>query len=124
LNAIESLEQNDGVVVNAVESYDQFDAAVPLQIEQEEVQLHANANDHNNQHVGMVLLLESLDVDPGLENFLGNFNRDQWASKYNADGVRLFANHFAPLDHTEGIQIPSSWNDFFTISLLNPNRFD
>jgi hypothetical protein len=101
------------VVVNAVESSDQFDAVVPLQIEQEEVQPHANMNDHNNQHVGMVLLLESLNVDPGLENFLENSNRDQWASKHNADGVRLCAKHFAPLGHTEGIQIPSSWNDFF-----------
>jgi hypothetical protein len=45
-------------------------------------------------------------------------------SKQSAEGVRLWAKHFAPLGNAEGIPLPSFWYDFFTACLLHSERFE
>jgi hypothetical protein len=72
----------------------------------------------------MILLPDTLDFDPGLESFMDKNRPENWEASKKADGIRLWANHFAPMGSVEGVQIPNSWNDFFIMSLLNPSRFD
>jgi hypothetical protein len=44
--------------------------------------------------------------------------------KSNADSVRLWAKHFAPISSSNRLLIPHEWSDFYTMLLLNPTRFD
>jgi hypothetical protein len=77
-----------------------------------------------NLQVGMVLLPDSLVIDPGLESFIDQARTEKWRATKKADGIRLWAKHFALMGSVEGVQIPNSWNDFFIMSLLNPTKFD
>jgi hypothetical protein len=70
----------------------------------------------------MVLLPDTLDIDPGLEDYRKKWN-SQWRPKVTTKGTRLWSLHFAPLGSSRGIQLPRSWRDFFTYALLHPNRF-
>jgi hypothetical protein len=56
----------------------------------------------------MVLLPDTLDIDPGLEEVIERNGINQWRPKDNAEGTRLWARHFAPLDSSRGIQVPRS----------------
>jgi hypothetical protein len=71
----------------------------------------------------MVLLPDTLDIDPGLKEFIERNGINQWRPKDNAEGTRLWAHHFAPLGSSRGIQVPRSWRDFFTNVLLHPDKF-
>jgi hypothetical protein len=75
--------------------------------------------DEQYLQVGMMLLPDNIDLDPGLES-----QSMLYSSQQRADGVRLWAKHFAPLGMMSGIQIPNSWVDFFNIVLLNSQRFE
>jgi hypothetical protein len=70
--------------------------------------------------IGMVLLPENLDVDPGLVDYCLR----QELNVKHVDGVRLWAKKFAPFGQLEGILVPDSWCDFFTFFLLNPTKFE
>jgi hypothetical protein len=72
----------------------------------------------------MIFLLDTLDIDPGLESFMNKNRSENWEAYKKADVIRLWAKHFAPMGSIEGVQILNSWNDFFIMSLLNPSRFD
>jgi hypothetical protein len=62
----------------------------------------------------MVILSDSLDVDPGLQdaNNRGT-SYELFSHKPNVDSVRLWAIFFAPVGHSGDFHIPESWNDFF-----------
>jgi hypothetical protein len=73
-----------------------------------------------HMQVGMVLLPDSLDVDP----WLMSLAMKRPSSSLSADTVRLWARFFAPPGSSSGTLIPSIWQDFFMLSLLNPVSFD
>jgi hypothetical protein len=73
--------------------------------------------------VGLMLLLDNLEIDPGFEDVAKRHGMQSSYEK-NVDGVRLWANHFSPLGQLQGIPIPKSWCDFFTFYLLNPSKFE
>jgi hypothetical protein len=75
---------------------------------------------NNFQQVGLALLPETLDCDPGLSDLLSSSRK----SLNNADGIRYWAKYFAPQGYYEEIKVPRCWNDFCTINLLHPERFD
>jgi hypothetical protein len=82
----------------------------------------AHEDNNSNLQVGSVLLPASLEVDPG---FL-SFHNEGCAPECllpNADGVRLWVKHFAPLNSTNGITVPGPWSDFFIKALLSPESF-
>jgi hypothetical protein len=86
---------------------------------------HGKIEDNGNLQVGMVLLPKNLDVDPGLNNMYGNNEGySDWVSQQNAERVRIWAQFFAPMGMAEGVSIPQSWADFFTLALMNPAMFD
>jgi hypothetical protein len=69
----------------------------------------------------MVLLPDSLDIDPGLRDF----QNDQVQSQLpNAEGIRLWAKNFATCGQSEGIEVPNAWRDFVTFNLLNHANFE
>jgi hypothetical protein len=76
----------------------------------------------NNQQLGMFLLPDHLDYDPGLQEFELS-NRVRFKS-CNADGIRSWAKFFAPVGTSDTINVPCCWNDFCTINLLHPDRFE
>jgi hypothetical protein len=84
---------------------------------------HEQGQVMSNLQVGMTLLLENLDIDPGMTlnssmplNFL--------KSSISANGIRLWAKHFVTCGDPSGIKVPRCWSDFFTLTLLHPSRFD
>jgi hypothetical protein len=44
--------------------------------------------------------------------------------KQNADIIRLWAKYFAPIGASGCFNIPQSWRDLITVTLLNPSRFE
>jgi hypothetical protein len=81
-------------------------------------------NEHGNLHIGMALLPENIDIDPGYEAFCFDHNAHEVSPRQSPDGIKLWAKHFAPIDRQSGINIPPSWSDLFTLALLNPAKFD
>jgi hypothetical protein len=79
---------------------------------------------NENIQVGMMLLPETLDIDPGLAATKKITHIQAHNHKQSADGVRIWVKHFSPLCLENGIQIPNAWCDFFTMSLMNPSRFE
>jgi hypothetical protein len=57
----------------------------------------------NNQHVGMALLPENLDGDPGLYDHVLNRRKSGYAN-----GIRYWAKHFAPLTSSDAVKVPDS----------------
>jgi hypothetical protein len=88
----------------------------------EDLQVAEDNTSGNNQQLGMVLLPDHLDFDPGLQE-LELCNRIRYKS-YNADGVRSWAKLFAQTGSSGMVKVPLSWFDFCTINLLHPERFD
>jgi hypothetical protein len=76
-----------------------------------------------NVQVGMVLLLDTLDCDPGLMEMQKD-SASEKLSHHNADAIRLWAKHFAPLRNSGGIDIPQCWGNFMTNARFNPNNFE
>jgi hypothetical protein len=74
-----------------------------------------------NMQVGMDLLPDNLDVDPGLLSLV--VPRPLYGNK-SVDGVRLWAKYFALPESFLGTLIPAAWQEFFISLLLNPSRFD
>jgi hypothetical protein len=121
LNALDSPDLTDETI--SIDS-DQARLMPDLEGDSFKLDLLGDQNASNNLQVGMVLLPESLDCDPSLEDHC-TFGRGLIdKSKQGADGVRLWVKHFAPLGHAEGIHIPNLWCNFFTVCLLNPDRFE
>jgi hypothetical protein len=79
------------------------------------------AGELDNMQMGMALLPDNLDVDPGLQSMVLS---KSWNGKKSTDGVRLWAKYFAPLGSSSGTLVSNAWQDFFISSLLNPVRFD
>jgi hypothetical protein len=77
----------------------------------------------NDQQVAMVLLPDTLEVDPGFMA-LQNECYGRQNNLQNADGIRLWAKHFSLLNSSDGIDILRCWSDFFTKALLDPNSFE
>jgi hypothetical protein len=73
--------------------------------------------------LGLVLLPNQLEVDPGYEAFYFGSSSNVKIAKQNPDGVRLWAKHFTPVGAQGGFDVPVQWSDFFTFSLLNLARF-
>jgi hypothetical protein len=71
----------------------------------------------------MILLPDTLDIDPSLEGYINGNGINQWRPQNSAEGTRLWAHHFAPLGSSKGVQVPRSWRDFFTNALLHLDRF-
>jgi hypothetical protein len=69
-----------------------------------------------------MLLPDNLEIDPRLEDLAQRQGMYSFFRK-SADGVRLWANHFSPLDQLQAIPVPESWCEFFTFYLLNPSKF-
>jgi hypothetical protein len=85
--------------------------------------LHPSGLASSNQlQVGMVVLPDSLDVDPGLMDY--TINSLSKGHLRNADGIRLWAKHFAQNFEGGRVEVPICWNDFYTINLLHPERFN
>jgi hypothetical protein len=80
-----------------------------------------NAARNNIMQVGMALLPDNLNVDPGL-SAIAPFQGS--AKKRSTEGVRLWATYFAPGGSDECVQVPFGWEIFFIASLLNPTCFD
>jgi hypothetical protein len=95
----------------------QLNAMGNLDQDQQVEEGHIN---NNFQQVGLALLPETLDCDPGLSDLLLSSRK----SLNNADGIRYWAKYFAPQGYSEEIEVPRCWNDFCTINLLHPERFD
>jgi hypothetical protein len=74
----------------------------------------------DNIQVGMFLLPDNLDIDPGLEEFINGHSTSQWKLHDSAEGTRLRAKHFASLGSSKGIEVPRSRKDFFTNVPLHP----
>jgi hypothetical protein len=79
--------------------------------------------DNGNFLIGLTLQPDPLDVDHVLASHDNGLELVNWSPTSNANGVRLWAKHFAPLTYVGGIQVLRSLSDFFTINLLNPSRF-
>jgi hypothetical protein len=62
-------------------------------------------NSSETIQVGMVLLPDNLDCDPGFLNDQDSSVPGK-CSQINADAIRLWARHFAPLGNSGGIDIP------------------
>jgi hypothetical protein len=83
-------------------------------------QQHADGQNHNNiQQIGMALLPNNLDCDPGLSDLLLGTRR----SPFHADGIRLWAKYFAHSNTSRVIKVPSCWSDFCTLNMLHPEIF-
>jgi hypothetical protein len=80
---------------------------------------NSDARELNNMQVGMAMLPDNLDVDPGLQSLI---LRKTLTAKKSADGIRLWTKYFAPPGSSP--LIPNAWQEFFISSLLNPIRFD
>lgn len=95
---------------------------LPVLLPQSATAQHPFASD-NDLQVGMVLLPDSLYVDPVIkERSTQEYN--QWTSNQKAESVRLWANFFAPLGKNSGVDIPTASHDIFIMSLLNPSKFE
>jgi hypothetical protein len=70
--------------------------------------------------IGMVLLPENLDVDPGLVDY----GLRQELNVKHADGVRIWVKNFYPFGQLEGIPVQTPDVIFFTFFLLNPTKFE
>jgi hypothetical protein len=81
-------------------------------------------NGQSSLRIGMALLPDSIDFDPGLEANLENRALVNGMPHCNDDTIRLWVKHFAPLGASDGLLVPKSWCDFITIMLLSPGRFD
>lgn len=78
----------------------------------------------DNLHVGLALLPDNLDIDPGFKGFINGHSTSQRKFHDSAEGTRLWSKHFAPLGSSKGIEVTRSWKDFFTNVLLHPKRFN
>jgi hypothetical protein len=97
----------------------------------EHLQAHLHENNLNSEvpasgeenvlQVGMVLLPNNLEVDQGMSALMP-FQHP--GKKRSAEGIRLWARHFAPCGNEDCIQVPLGWENFFIASLLNPSCFD
>jgi hypothetical protein len=67
--------------------------------------------------VGRVLLPDDLYTDPRM------LSLENLSCKTKPETMRLWVKHFAPLGSVGGTEIPKSWFDFFTLNLLQPERF-
>jgi hypothetical protein len=63
----------------------------------------------NELQVGMVLLPNDLDVDPGFSALVA----PQTGRKSLGGGVRLWAKFFAPVPNSDRVEIPLGWENFF-----------
>jgi hypothetical protein len=60
----------------------------------------------------MVLLPTNLDFDPGFSALMA---QPPISKKRLAEGVRLCARFFAPVNNTPSIQVPMDWEFFYCI---------
>jgi hypothetical protein len=74
-------------------------------VHEENANLGEPATTDNNVQIGMMVLPDNLDVDPGLSALMP-FHAP--AKRRSAEGVRLWARHFAPCGNDECIQMPLS----------------
>jgi hypothetical protein len=77
-----------------------------------------------SMNVGLSLLPESIDVEPGMEAHLLSKEMLDWSAKQKVERIRLWAKHFAPVSELGGIQVPHLWCDFIALVLLDPVRFE
>jgi hypothetical protein len=85
-------------------------AIIPSQVEGVEQSFHSTAPIDENFNVGLVLLPETIDVDPGIEAHLVSKEMMDWITKQKADNTRLWAKYFAHVSasgafrcHTTGV---------------------
>jgi hypothetical protein len=102
-----------------------------------------NEDAEEQLNVGVALLPNSIDFNPGLRSYCANNPLDSGSILSKADTTRLCHNpldsgsilpkadttklcekHFAPQRTGESIQVPASWSDFINLLLLNPERFE
>jgi hypothetical protein len=78
----------------------------------------------HNLRLAAAFLPESIDIDPGLQAYENKLAMKIWHPAQKTQGVRQWAKHLALVGHMGGICIPESWADFFTLTLLDPERFE
>jgi hypothetical protein len=78
----------------------------------------------HNLRLGATFLPESIETDPGLRAYENKLAMEIWHPAQKAEGVRQWAKHLAAVGHLGGICIPESWVDFFTLTPLDPERFE
>jgi hypothetical protein len=79
----------------------------------------ANLELNNHQQLGMVLLPDNIDCDPGMSDFMAR----NPMSPCHADSVRFWAHHFSFLYGAKVVMVPRCWNDFCTLNLMHLDRF-
>jgi hypothetical protein len=112
--SIEEVEPHELLSVNPSDDSGSFDAGHGLSGDSDEREL-------GNMQVGMALLPDNLDMDPGL---LSLAEQRPMYKKKLADGIRLWAKYFAPPESSPSTPVPAAWQEFFISSLLNPTRLD
>jgi hypothetical protein len=70
-----------------------------------------------NMQVGMALLPDNLDIDPGLLSFV--VQRPTYRKK-SADGIRLWSKYFAPLGSFPSTPVLALWQEFFYLFTSKP----
>jgi hypothetical protein len=75
-------------------------------------------------NVGMALMPDSIDYDVGLHSHLSSNELALWSSHQMVESIRLWARFFAAASNLRASQVPQSWRNFITVSLLNPSSFE
>jgi hypothetical protein len=70
-------------------------------------------------HIGMTLLLDSIDFDHVYERVCENRGFNSCPPKQNTESIRLWAKFFAPQSSCDGFQIPQMWRDFTNLELCS-----
>jgi hypothetical protein len=108
--------------LNVIGNDQQGDQALPLFLDQNQLNNNDDLGDHNIQNVGLVLLPNL--IDPVFEAFSVNNDSQLWFPSHKVDSIRLWVKHFAPGLGQSVIEVPKTWRDFVTFCLMTLKRFE